>query len=289
MGDIEDIVGKEDKKTGFKKYKRHTKPYRNIEERSRDYDEIFDHKEVRKDIKKQAARCMDCGVPFCHSTMSGCPLGNIIPKFNDLVYHGKWKDALDQLLQTNNFPEFTGRVCPAPCEGACVLGINEPPVNIKNIECAIIDKGFEMGWIVPKPPRIRNGLKVAIVGSGPSGLSAADQLNKAGYTVTVFEKNNRIGGLLRYGIPSMKLSKDVVQRRVDLMASEGVAFKTNVNIGVDMDADALKQYYDAVLLCTGAAIPRDLPVPGRKAAVGVHFAMEYLQTCLLYTSPSPRD
>ena len=278
VADIEDIAGKLDKKTGFKKYKRNTKPYRKIEERSNDYEEIFDHKEVRKDIKKQAARCMDCGVPFCHSTMSGCPLGNIIPKFNDLVFHGKWKEALAQLLQTNNFPEFTGRVCPAPCEGACVLGINEPPVNIKNIECAIIDKGFEMGWIVPKPPKIRNGLKVAVVGSGPSGLSAADQLNKAGYTVTVFEKNNRIGGLLRYGIPSMKLSKDVVQRRVDLMATEGVIFKTNVDIGVDVDAETLKKDHDAVLLCTGAAVPRDLPVPGRKAAIGVNFAMDYLQT-----------
>ena len=222
-------------------------------------------------------RCMDCGVPFCHSTSHGCPLGNIIPKFNDLVFHSDWKEALNQLTQTNNFPEFTGRVCPAPCEGACVLGINEPPVTIKNIECSIIDHGFDNGWIKACPPQLRTGKKVAIVGSGPAGLAAADQLNKAGHTVTVYERNNRAGGLLMYGIPTMKLSKKVVQRRLDLMAEEGVIFKTGVNIGQDVTAQNIKEESDALLLCMGATWPRNLPIEGRDLT-GIHFAMEFLQT-----------
>ena len=266
-----------DKTRGFVKYKRETKLYRDPATRQKDWNEIFDFKNVRRGLKTQAARCMDCGVPFCHSVSHGCPLGNIIPKFNDLVFHSDWKEALNQLTQTNNFPEFTGRVCPAPCEGACVLGINEPPVTIKNIECSIIDNAFDQGWIKPCPPKFRTGKTVAVVGSGPSGLAAADQLNKAGHTVTVYERNNRIGGLLMYGIPTMKLSKEVVQRRVDLMAAEGIIFKTNVNVGKDVSAAELRSSHDAVLLCLGATWPRDLPIDGRNSA-GIHFAMEFLQT-----------
>lgn len=266
-----------DKTRGFVKYKRETKMYRDAAERQKDWDEIYDFKHVRKGLKTQSARCMDCGVPFCHSTSHGCPLGNIIPKFNDLVFQDNWKEALHQLLQTNNFPEFTGRVCPAPCEGACVLGINEPPVTIKNIECAIIDNGFERGWIQPVPPEKRTGKKVAIVGSGPAGLAAADQLNKAGHEVTVYERSNRIGGLLQYGIPTMKLSKAVVKRRIDLMASEGVVFKTGVNVGKDFPTNKLLDTNDALVLCLGATSPRDLPIPNRDAD-GIHFAMEFLQT-----------
>ena len=266
-----------DKTRGFVKYKRETRMYRDPVDRQQDWEEIFDFKHVRRGLKTQAARCMDCGVPFCHSVSHGCPLGNIIPKFNDLVFHSDWKEALNQLTQTNNFPEFTGRVCPAPCEGACVLGINEPPVTIKNIECSIIDNAFDQGWIKPCPPKFRTGKTVAIVGSGPSGLAAADQLNKAGHTVTVYERNNRIGGLLMYGIPTMKLSKEVVQRRVDLMAAEGVVFKPNVDVGKDVDPTELRASHDAVLLCLGATWPRDLPIEGRSAS-GIHFAMEFLQT-----------
>jgi NAD(P)H-dependent glutamate synthase small subunit len=266
-----------DKTRGFVKYKRETKLYRDPVERQEDWEEIFDFKNVRRGLKTQAARCMDCGVPFCHSTSHGCPLGNIIPKFNDLVFKSDWKEALKQLTQTNNFPEFTGRVCPAPCEGACVLGINEPPVTIKNIECAIVDNGFEQGWIAACPPSQRTGKTVAIVGSGPSGLAAADQLNKAGHTVTVYERNNRVGGLLMYGIPTMKLSKAVVQRRVDLLAEEGVTFKTGVAVGQDVAAEQLKTEHDALLLCMGATWPRDLPIEGRELA-GIHLAMEFLQT-----------
>jgi len=266
-----------DKTRGFVKYKRESKLYRDPEERQHDWEEIFDFKNVRRGLKTQAARCMDCGVPFCHSTSHGCPLGNIIPKFNDLVFHSDWKEALNQLTQTNNFPEFTGRVCPAPCEGACVLGINEPPVTIKNIECTIIDNAFDNGWIKATAPRTRTGKKVAIVGSGPSGLAAADQLNKAGHTVTVYERNNRCGGLLMYGIPTMKLSKKVVQRRLDLMAAEGIQFKTSINIGKDVTAQEVKDDNDAMLLCMGATWPRDLPIEGRSLE-GIHFAMEFLQT-----------
>lgn len=266
-----------DKTRGFVKYKRETKMYRDAEDRLKDWNEIYDFKHVRRGLKKQAARCMDCGVPFCHSTSHGCPLGNIIPKFNDLVFQDNWKEALNQLLQTNNFPEFTGRVCPAPCEGACVLGINEPAVTIKNIECSIIDNAFEQGWIKPHPPAKRSGKKVAVIGSGPAGLAAADQLNKAGHLVTVYERNNRIGGLLQYGIPTMKLSKEVVQRRVDLLAEEGIIFKTNVDVGKDVKVEDLKNENDAVLLTMGATWPRDLNITGRDAH-GIHFAMEFLQT-----------
>ena len=261
--DIEDSVKQEsfDKLKGFYKYPRSNKQYRKVEDRLSDWNEIFNHKEVRKDLKQQASRCMDCGIPFCQSK-DGCPLGNIIPKWNDLVYQGNWKEALYQLLQTNNFPEFTGRVCPAPCEGSCVLGINAKPVTIKNIECAIIDHAFEQGWMQPELPKKRTGRRVAIIGSGPSGLAAAHQLNRVGHLVTVFERNNAIGGLLRYGIPSMKLSKEVVQRRVDLMAREGVLFRTNIEVGKDLDAQQLFKEYDAILMTTGATWPRDLNIPG---------------------------
>ncbi|XP_069156175.1 uncharacterized protein [Procambarus clarkii] len=265
-----------DKTRGFMKYKRETAMYRSAEKRQKDWDEIYNVDGVRRGLRVQAARCMDCGVPFCQSS-HGCPLGNIIPKWNDLVFNNNWKEALGQLLQTNNFPEFTGRVCPAPCEGACVLGINEPPVTIKNIECAIIDHAFEQGWIKPEPPALRTDKKVAIVGSGPAGMAAAHQLNKAGHSVTVFERNDRIGGLLQYGIPTMKLSKEVVQRRVDLMREEGVAFKTSVNVGKDISAKDLQEEYDALLLCLGATWPRDLPIANRQLD-GIHFAMAFLET-----------
>ncbi|CAG8789473.1 7190_t:CDS:2, partial [Racocetra fulgida] len=226
-------------------------------------------------LKVQAARCMDCGVPFCQSD-TGCPIGNIIPKWNDLVFKNQWLDALNRLMMTNNFPEFTGRVCPAPCEGACVLGINELPVSIKSIECAIIDKGFEMGWIVPNPPSIRTGKKVAIIGSGPAGLSAADQLNKAGHTVTIYDRNDRFGGLLMYGIPNMKLDKKTVQRRIDLLAQEGIKFVANAHVGVNVDATKVRLENDALIVATGATWPRDLPIPNRNLD-GIYFAMEYLQ------------
>lgn len=228
-----------DKTRGFIKYKRESNVYRNAEQRQQDWDEVYNFPHVRKNLKMQAARCMECGVPFCQSNAHGCPLGNIIPKWNDLVFHDEWKEALRQLLQTNNFPEFTGRVCPAPCEGSCVLGISEPAVTIKNIECSIIDHAFEQGWIKPEIPEKRTGKRVAIVGSGPSGLAAAQQLNRAGHFVTVFERNDRVGGLLQYGIPTMKLSKDVVKRRIDLMTEEGIEFRTNVHVGKDLKAEVL--------------------------------------------------
>ncbi|XP_071536685.1 uncharacterized protein [Panulirus ornatus] len=265
-----------DKTRGFVKYKRETAMYRSPEKRQKDWDEIYNVDGVRRGLRVQAARCMDCGVPFCQSS-HGCPLGNIIPKWNDLIFNNNWKEALNQLLQTNNFPEFTGRVCPAPCEGACVLGINELPVTIKNIECAIIDHAYEQGWIKPDPPLVRTGKKVAIVGSGPAGLAAAHQLNKTGHLVTVFERNDRVGGLLQYGIPTMKLSKEVVQRRVDLMRDEGITFKTSVNVGKDISAKDLQEEYDAVLLCLGATWPRDLPITNRQLE-GIHFAMSFLET-----------
>ncbi|XP_030386111.1 glutamate synthase [NADH], amyloplastic isoform X2 [Scaptodrosophila lebanonensis] len=265
-----------DKTRGFVKYKREAAPYRDAEQRQQDWDEVYNFPHVRKNLKVQAARCMECGVPFCQSNSTGCPLGNIIPKWNDLVFHGEWKEALRQLLQTNNFPEFTGRVCPAPCEGSCVLGISEPAVTIKNIECAIIDYAFEQGWIKPEIPEVRSGKRVAIVGSGPSGLASAQQLNRAGHLVTVFERNDRVGGLLQYGIPTMKLSKDVVKRRVDLMAEEGIEFRTNVHVGKDLKADQLLSEYDAVLLTTGSTWPRDLPLANRDLQ-GIHFAMEFLE------------
>ncbi|XP_018319466.1 glutamate synthase [NADH], amyloplastic isoform X2 [Agrilus planipennis] len=266
-----------DKIRGFMKYPRETSVYRPPEKRMKDWDEIYNFPHVRKGLRVQAARCMECGVPFCQSNVHGCPLGNIIPKWNLLIFQNQWRQALNQLLQTNNFPEFTGRVCPAPCEAACVLGISEPSVTIKNIECSIIDHAFEQGWIVPQIPPIRTGKHVAVVGSGPSGLACAQQLNKAGHNVTVFERNDRIGGLLQYGIPTMKLSKTVVQRRVDLLAAEGITFKINVNVGKDISAKELSEDFDAVVLCTGATWPRDLPLPGRQLG-GIHFAMEFLES-----------
>ncbi|XP_048484949.1 glutamate synthase [NADH], amyloplastic isoform X2 [Plutella xylostella] len=264
-----------DKTRGFIKYPRETSMYRPAEKRLRDWDEIYNFNHVRRGLRVQAARCMECGVPFCQSN-HGCPLGNIIPKWNDLIFHGDWKQALKQLLQTNNFPEFTGRVCPAPCEGACVLGISEPPVTIKNIECAIIDNAYESGWMTPEIPKERNGKSVAVVGSGPAGLACAHQLNKAGYFVTVFERNDRPGGLLQYGIPSMKLSKQVVARRIRLMQDEGIVFKCSVDVGNHISATDLAQEYNALVLCLGATWPRDLPLKGRQLN-GIHFAMEFLE------------
>ena len=224
-------------------------------------------------LQEQGARCMDCGIPFCHS---GCPLGNLIPDWNDLVYRDRWKEAIDALHATNNFPEFTGRICPAPCEAACTLDINDDSVTIKQIEQAIADRAFEEGWIKPEPPPFRTGRTVAVVGSGPAGMAAAAQLNRAGHSVTLFERNDRIGGLLRYGVPDFKLEKRYVQRRVDLMEAEGVEIRTGMNVGVDITADELREQFDAVVLAIGSTIPRDLPVPGRELD-GVHFAMEYLE------------
>lgn len=265
-----------DKTKGFMKYKRETGMYRPAAERQKDWNEVYNLQHIRRGLKVQAARCMECGVPFCQSNTHGCPLGNIIPKWNDLIFNGEWKEALGQLLQTNNFPEFTGRVCPAPCEGACVLGISEPAVTIKNIECAIIDHAYEQGWIKPEAPEHRTGKKVAIIGSGPAGLAAAHQLNRAGHTVTVYERNDRPGGLLQYGIPTMKLSKEVVMRRIHLMEEEGIIFKCNANVGVDIDPNTLVADYDAVVLTTGATWPRDLPLENRDLK-GIHFAMEFLE------------
>ncbi|KAG6891336.1 glutamate synthase [NADH] [Termitomyces sp. T32_za158] len=263
-----------DKTRGFMKYKRLGEAYRPPRKRVKDWKEISTRL-TESELKYQSARCMDCGVPFCQSD-SGCPISNVIPQWNDLVFKEQWKDALHRLLLTNNFPEFTGRVCPAPCEGACVLGINEQPVGIKSIECAIIDKGFEMGWMKPNPPSFRTGKRIAIIGSGPAGLACADQLNKAGHYVTVYDRNDRMGGLLMYGIPNMKLDKAVVQRRLDLMAAEGITFVPNANVGVNVDAAQLRADNDAVVLCTGATWPRDLRIPGREVD-GIHFAMDFLQ------------
>ncbi|KAF8201622.1 NADPH-dependent glutamate synthase [Pholiota molesta] len=248
--------------------------YRPPRKRVKDWNEISTRL-TENELKYQSARCMDCGVPFCQSD-TGCPISNIIPKWNDLVFKGQWQDALNRLLMTNNFPEFTGRVCPAPCEGACVLGINEQPVGIKSIECAIIDKGFEMGWMAPNPPSFRTGKRIAVIGSGPAGLACADQLNKAGHFVTVYDRNDRMGGLLMYGIPNMKLDKSIVQRRVDLMAAEGITFVPNAHVGVNVDAKQLQAENDAVVICTGATWPRDLKIPNRSTD-GIHFAMDFLQ------------
>ncbi|KAF4556878.1 Glutamine amidotransferase-like protein 1 [Elsinoe fawcettii] len=263
-----------DKTKGFMKYQRRAEKYRNPKTRTRDWAELSSRL-TEDELKYQSARCMDCGVPFCQSD-TGCPISNIIPKWNELVFQNQWRDALNRLLMTNNFPEFTGRVCPAPCEGACVLGINEDPVGIKSIECAIIDRGFEMGWMVPSPPVYRSGKTVAIIGSGPAGLACADQLNKAGHMVTVYERADRIGGLLMYGIPNMKLDKNVVQRRVDFMAAEGINFQTNTPVGEgDVTLDSLRASNDAVVIATGATVARDLPIPNR-SLTGIHFAMEFL-------------
>ncbi len=261
------------KPTGFKEFDRKKVPWRLPVVRLKDFNEVYTEPDEAQ-LREQGARCMDCGVPFCQST-TGCPIDNLIPEWNDLVYQGRWRDAIDRLHKTNNFPEFTGRVCPAPCEGACVLGITNPPVTIKNIENAIIDRAFAEGWVRSQPPATRSGKRVAVIGSGPAGLAAADQLNKVGHRVTVYERADRIGGLLMYGIPNMKLDKGVVQRRLDLMASEGVAFVTNADVGKTVDPKALLAENDAVLLATGATKPRDLPIPGRSLK-GIHFAMEFL-------------
>jgi glutamate synthase (NADPH/NADH) small chain len=260
------------KVTGFRDFDRQVPLYEQVEARIRHWRE-FVLPMAETDLQTQGARCMDCGVPFCHD---GCPLGNIIPDFNDHVYRGRWQAALESLASTNNFPEFTGRVCPAPCESACVLGINRPPVTIKSIEAAIIERGFAEGWVVARPPRERSGRRVAIVGSGPAGLAAADQLNRAGHAVTVFERADRVGGLLRYGIPDFKLGKDVLDRRLDLMAAEGIEFRTGVHVGVDYPAAQLAARFDAIVLAGGSTTPRDLPIPGREVP-GVHFAMEFLR------------
>jgi glutamate synthase (NADPH/NADH) small chain len=269
------------KPTGFLEIGRQNATDRDPKARLIDWLEVHeDMPEV--DLRKQASRCMDCGVPFCMSgdsayapRVAGCPVNNLIPEWNDLVYRGQWREALDRLHKTNNFPEFTGRVCPAPCEGSCVLGINAPPVTIKLHEVTIIERAFAEGWVKANPPKHRTGKTVAVVGSGPAGLAAAAQLNSAGHKVTVYERDDRIGGLLMYGIPNMKLQKEIVQRRVDLMIQEGIAFCTNVEIGKDIPAGRLKDDYDAVVIATGATVPRDLSVKGRELG-GVHFAMEYL-------------
>ena len=256
---------------GFLKETRELPSKRDAKIRIEDYKELYEDFSEEKTIK-QASRCMDCGIPFCHN---GCPLGNIIPEFNDAVYEEDWATAYEILSSTNNFPEFTGRICPAPCEAACVLGINQPPVAIEHIEKSIAEMAFEKGLIRPKPPTSRTSKKVAIVGSGPAGLAAAAQLNKAGHMVTVFERNTRIGGLLRYGIPDFKLEKWVVERRVALMEAEGIKFRTNSNVGVNVDAKKLVQDYDAVVLTGGSTVPRDLPIKGRDLK-GIHFAMDFL-------------
>jgi glutamate synthase (NADPH/NADH) small chain len=269
------------KPTGFIEYLRELPVDRTPVERVRDWNEFHHHME-EKLLRQQGARCMDCGVPFCHTgklisgSASGCPVNNLIPEWNDLVYRGLWREALDRLHKTNNFPEFTGRVCPAPCEGSCVVGISSPPVAIKTIEAAIIEHGFEQGWVLPQPPANRTGKKVVVIGSGPAGLAAAAQLNRAGHSVTVLERADRPGGLLTYGIPNMKLDKrEVVERRIRILEQEGVKFVCNANVGDNVEAQLLLRDYDAVVICTGATQPRDLPVEGRKLK-GVHFAMDYL-------------
>ncbi|NER82036.1 MAG: glutamate synthase small subunit [Leptolyngbya sp. SIO1D8] len=269
------------KPTGFMEYLREVASEVTPADRIRNWDE-FHLPMPEAHLQTQGARCMDCGTPFCHTGMtisrmaSGCPINNLIPEWNDLVYRGLWKEALDRLHKTNNFPEFTGRVCPAPCEGACVLGITSPPVTIKNIEYSIAEKGWESGWISPTLPQKRTGKKVAIIGSGPAGLAAAAQLNSAGHWVTVYERADRPGGLLMYGIPNMKLDKQkVVQRRLDVLEAEGVTFVCNTEVGKDIPAETLLNEFDAVVLCTGSTRPRDLPIEGRDLK-GIHFAMEFL-------------
>jgi glutamate synthase (NADPH/NADH) small chain len=259
------------KPTGFIEIHRKKHPARPVEERVHDWREVY-LPFPAAELAQQGARCMDCGIPFCHQ---GCPLGNLIPDWNDLVYRDRWRAAIDRLHTTNNFPEFTGKLCPAPCEGACVLGINDDPVTIKSIEATIIDRAWDEGWVVAQPPAARTWKKVAIVGSGPAGLAAADQLNKAGHSVTVFEKSDRIGGLLRYGIPEFKMEKRFLDRRLELLRAEGVMFRPGVDVGVDVPAARIVGDFDATLLTAGAGQPRDLPVPGRELQ-GIHFAMEYL-------------
>jgi glutamate synthase (NADPH/NADH) small chain len=269
------------KPTGFIEYLRELPVDRAPLQRIGDWKEFHPHLEEKR-LRQQGARCMDCGVPFCHTgrlisgMASGCPINNVIPEWNDLVYRGLWREALDRLHMTNNFPEFTGRVCPAPCEGSCVLGINDPPVTIKNIEAEIIDRGWDEGWVLPEQPRARTGKRVAVIGSGPAGLAAAEQLNRAGHLVTVLERDDRPGGLLMYGIPNMKLDKrEVVLRRLELMEQSGIKFLCNANVGDNVEAQLLLRDFDATVICTGATQPRDLAVAGRNLE-GVHFAMEYL-------------
>lgn len=257
--------------TGFKEYARETPARRPVDQRVKDYFEVYQPFGEDR-VRTQAARCMDCGIPFCHT---GCPVNNIIPDWNDLTYRDEWKEAIRVLHSTNNFPEFTGRICPAPCEAACVLGINEPPVAIKLIEKSIVEHAWKEGWIKPEPPKTRSGKRVAVVGSGPAGLAAAQQLNRVGHLVTVFEKADRIGGLLRYGIPDFKMEKQVLDRRLDQMTAEGVVFQANAHVGQNVPVEDLRKKFDAILLAGGAESPRDLKVPGRELK-GIHFAMDYL-------------
>ncbi len=259
------------KTTGFLEHIRETPQRRPVADRLRDYKEIY-HPFAEENVRLQGARCMDCGVPFCHT---GCPLTNLIPDWNDLVYRGRWHEASRQLHATNNFPEFTGRLCPAPCEASCVLGINEPPVAIKHIEQAIVDRAFAEGWIHPEPATVQTGKRVAVVGSGPAGLAAAQQLARAGHAVTVFEKSDRVGGLLRYGIPNFKMEKLHIERRISQMRAEGVHFIVNANVGVGVSVEMLRRDFHAILLAAGAEIPRNLRVPGRELS-GIHFAMDFL-------------
>jgi glutamate synthase (NADPH/NADH) small chain len=257
--------------TGFLEIKRELPKRRPVAERIHDWQEVYLPFEAEK-LQKQGARCMDCGIPFCHQ---GCPLGNLIPDWNDLVYRNRWREAIDRLHATNNFPEFTGRLCPAPCEGSCVLGINDDPVTIKQVEVGIIEHAFDEGWVAADAPGVRTGKKVAVVGSGPAGLAAAEQLNRAGHAVTVFEKSDRVGGLLRYGIPEFKMEKRVLERRLRLMETSGVGFETGVNVGVSLPVETLRRDFNAIVLAGGAEWPRDLPIPGRDLD-GIHFAMDYL-------------
>ncbi|MFA6541975.1 MAG: glutamate synthase subunit beta [Bacteroidota bacterium] len=259
------------KPTGFIDYQREVPQRRSVDERVNDWNDVYVQFPLEK-VQIQGARCMDCGVPFCQS---GCPVNNVIPHWNDLVYNNRWEEAVRILHSTNNFPEFTGHVCPAPCEAACVLGINEPPVTIKVIERTIIERAFQNGWIKPERPKKRSGKTVAVIGSGPSGLAAAQQLNRAGHRVTVYEKSDRVGGLLRYGIPDFKFEKHMLDRRIELMMAEGIVFTTKTNVGVNISAEELRQSYDAIVLCGGSESPRDLKVPGRELK-GIHFAMEFL-------------
>jgi glutamate synthase (NADPH/NADH) small chain len=259
------------KVTGFLEIQRKKPPVRPVGERLRDWREVY-LPYPTEELQKQAARCMDCGIPFCHQ---GCPLGNIIPDWNDLVYRDRWHDAIERLHATNNFPEWTGRLCPAPCEGACVLGINDDPVTIKGVELEIIEHAFAAGWIAPDPPRVRTGKRVAVVGSGPAGLACAQQLNRAGHWVLVLERADRIGGLMRYGIPEFKMEKRFLERRLSLMDKEGIVFETNAHVGVNVPVEDLRRDFDAIVLAGGACQPRDLVIPGRELS-GIHFAMEYL-------------